>query len=380
MFFRPWKPTGTELYIRYYVSGSEGEFVGKEGGKLHITAASAARKMAIRNELLKAGINIEEIGLRELNVAMQACGLLESSFTHSGFPPRRPAYMPPEPKSFEFLNQSPRQLYEESLGLDPSSAPFREKTLNHGVIAIDHREPAKLKALVKQIKLETFEASLDLADFVISSKDNNDRELLIERKTITDFYTGVVRDDHHVHEQSERYYDYVFKRSEEGKHTKAIWIIEGEKNGDRLLYNTLPQIKQMDGLINYLTVINEQPVVWSYSQVHTAYLLAKFAQGWLERELFYSVKVGNVRIDKAKAKRAGVDKRNEPTSVIDAKKGLLDMLSLFPDIRTNVARELAASGRSFAEIVSMSESELLKVKGVGVESAKRIYRNFNMKA
>jgi ERCC4-type nuclease len=185
-----------------------------------------------------------------------------------------------------------------------------------------------------------------------------------------------------VHSQAERHADYVHDRAAQGVHTRVVWIIEGEDEGSRLLYNTLPQVKQTDGMVNYLVGVLGQHIIQSYSTNHTAYLIAKLTQGFLEQELYRPVKVGAVRIDRSKKERR-LKSAILPHSaesyrgVLMAANGLAQMLSLMPGIKTNVAKEMAATGLSLAQIVNMSLEEISALKGVGPKSAKEIHDLFN---
>ncbi|TNC80198.1 MAG: hypothetical protein C9356_14825 [Oleiphilus sp.] len=386
MLFRPWKPKGSDFYIRFYVEHGDGDFIGKKGGGLEITAASQIRKVEIGNFLRSHGIDVDLIGMAELHQALKQNSLLVFQ-RGGGKQNTRSSVAKPavtdDGHSFSFANKTPEELFEDSLTLVPSKAPFKASTLKNGFIGMDHREPEGLKSLVESIPLETFSASLPNGDFVIGDRKNPTRELIVERKTITDFYTGIVRDDRHCHEQAERYFSYAQERAKEGVYIQVIWVIEAENQGKRLLYNTLPEVKQIDGMVSYLTVINRQSVVQSYGENHTAYLIAKFAQAFIEESLFYPVKVNDIRIDKTKSQRHAIsglpDQSDSNHGVVISTQGLEQMLSVFPGIKSNVAKELAKTGRSFAEIVSMSVDELKSVKGIGTQSAIKLHHYFNLK-
>lgn len=387
MQFRPWKPKGTDQYIRFYIEHGDGDFIGKKGGRLEVSAGSSKREIEIRNFLISNGIDIDELGLTDFHQALKDKRL--TVFQRGSGSPRgrntfhESSYSRPASDSFSFVNKSPSGIYADSMTLVPAKAPFKDSTLKNGFIGIDHREPDSLKRAVETIPLDTFSAALPNGDFVIGDRKNPNRELIIERKTITDFYTGIVRDDHHCHEQAERYFTYAQEKAKEGVKVQVIWIIEAEKQGERLIYNTLPEVKQMDGMVSYLTVINGQHVVQSYSEIHTAYLIAKFAQAFIEQALYYPIKVNDVRIDKTKKQRQAISEVIEPAGndhgVVISNQGLEQMLSVFPGIRSNVAKALADTGKSFAEIVNMSVNELKGVKGIGEQGAINLHENFNLR-
>ena len=391
MIFRPWKPKKAELYVRFYVEGTQEEYIGKKGGKLEITAQTSFRKLEIRNFLMQNNINIDSLGLTDFNELLADKGLLAFRGNRQNYSNRPQKHSPNNEYSnndqYSFVNNSPRELYEESLTLDPSTAPFKDSTRKKIFIGVDHREPDTLKRGLKSLDLQVFESQLVNGDIVVGSTDNPNRELIIERKTATDFYNGIVKNNHHAHEQSERYFSYTQEKAKEGVTVKVIWIIEAEGEGGRLLYNVLPQVKMMDGMVSYLAVINDQHIIQSYSTNHTVYLIAKLAQAFIEQALFYPVKVNNVRIDKTKKQRqelinAATIEGNSKASdhgVVIARNGLEQMLSVFPSIRGNVAKELTSTGKSFSEIASMSIADLESIKGIGRQSAERIYEHFNLR-
>ena len=176
----------------------------------------------------------------------------------------------------------------------------------------------------------------------------------------------------------------------EGVSLQVIWIVEGEEASDgtiRGLYNLLPQVKQVDGWMNYLIAVCGQYVVPTFNTNHTCYMIAKLAQGWVEKSLYYPVKVGNVRVDKSRRERtamtgefkAPVKAERSHRGVIRADDGLIGMLGIMPCINRKIAENLAKTGRTFVEIVSMTEAELKEIDGIGDKTAKNIRQMFDSK-
>ena len=414
MLFKPWKPNTSTVFIRFYVSGTDGEYIGKKANKLHVTAPSASRKKAIEDFLESVGIDINAIGLRELSEQLHGMGLIDSYLPRDvasrkarsqssnvvgqgRFEQRRNYFgrVDGQPYAgraddFSFKDSTQEALYNEALHLDVTSAPFKDSTLKDAVVLVDHREPSDLFARLSKTGIKDIQlSSLPAGDVLITSKSDSSRVLLIERKTITDLYNNITSDAKHAHEQAERYYRSVVNSASEGVHMQVIWIVECEKNtvGQiRTLYNVLPQVKQMDGWINYISGICGQQTIQTYNLNHTAYIIAKLIQGFIEQSLYYPVKVRNSRVDISSSERKKLNKALVQPSVditdkgvISAADGLKGLLSLMPGINTRVAHALAMTGKSLAEITAMSEAELNEIRGIGSKTAKIIFQVFNMK-
>src|SRR5690606_5615407 len=122
--------------------------------------------------------------------------------------------------------------------------------------------------------------------------------VIIERKTITDFYSSITSSDLRFHDQAERLESYRARHAAQGIRVLIIWMIEGDEQGSRMLYNVLPEPKQMDGVINYLLAILDQKIISTYNLHHLASMTLKVAQGFFEKELFYPARTSsNRRVD-----------------------------------------------------------------------------------
>ncbi|CAH7340990.1 ERCC4 domain-containing protein [Vibrio chagasii] len=402
--FKPWTPKGQQVAVRYYINGSSDEYLGKRNNKIHVTALTIGRKRAIEDFLESSGIDLFTIGLRELGRELEVKGLISggrqrgfqsspvynsshgdsSSVSYGNFGRTKKSH----PAKFSFANKSPESLYMEADHLDPSSAPFKDSARGRIAIAVDHREPNELVRGIQGIGLNTTIMSLDAGDILISDMGDSSRLLLIERKTLTDLYTNITGDKHHAHHQAERYFDMMVAYAREGVSLQVIWLIEGERTGAgevRGLYNLLPEVKQVDGWLNYLVAICGQYVLPTMNTNHSCYMVAKLAQGWQAKSLHYPVKVGNVRIDKSRAERAAmtgefqapVTAEPEHRGVIRADDGLIGMLNILPCINKKIAKNLAETGKSFVEIASMTVDELKAIDGVGEKTAKNIRQVFD---
>jgi ERCC4-type nuclease len=132
-------------------------------------------------------------------------------------------------------------------------------------------------------------------------------------------------------------------------------------------------------------MINEQSVHQSYSLNHTAYQVIKYAQCYFEQKLLQSVKTTNQKINRSAKQRllAKEQRYQEPTKKDSGvtrhnKVNQRDMLSYIPGVSSNVAFELSNLGKSFADIMKMSVTDLELIKGVGKVSAERIFEAFNV--
>ncbi|NCA71692.1 MAG: hypothetical protein EOM91_16745 [Sphingobacteriia bacterium] len=276
---------------------------------------------------------------------------------------------------YRFLDLPPEDLYLASQMLDVASVPCRPATLEETLIAVDHREPGALFDALARSRFRVERACLPAGDVLVSSRCD-DRRLLIERKTVTDLYRGITGDARHCHEQAERYWLLAQEHATNGELLRVVWLIESEQSGRRQLYNALPKVAQMDGWVNYLVGILGQSIVCTFSTNHSAYLIAKMAQGFVEHALYYPVKVGARRIDRSAQDRQRLAVKPAPRGgaatdhgVIQGAHSLASLLSMLPGVNTRVARGLAATGLSLAQIANLDEQALVRIDGVGARTA-----------
>ena len=377
VLFRYWAPENAPTRGRFYVEGGGGEFICLQRSKLVIEKATTARREEILCCLRDQGIDLGAIGgMQALGEQLDRCQLLVSGG-------RATRASSDGEGQYRFLDLSPEDLCRASQALDVASVPCHPATIKETVIAVDHREPAALFDALERSPFRVERASLPAGDVLVSSA-RDDRKLLIERKTVTDLYNGITGDGRHCHEQAERYWLLAQEQALQGGLLRVVWLIEAEQEGRRQLYNALPKIAQMDGWVNYLVAILGQSVVTTFSTNHSAYLIAKMTQGFCEQSLFYPVKVGAQRIDMGRRDRERLTGRaaatdHEPTDhgVIQGSHSLASLLALFPGVSTRVARGLAATGLSLAEITDLEEDALLKIDGVGATTASHLRHLFN---
>jgi ERCC4-type nuclease len=374
------KTATPRLYVNEFSDDEKVYITLSPAGTVKITSQSNGLKEKVR-KLLEEN-NIETKKVQSLDGLLTQ---LKQIKTAPGKAKEKSRSKSPNNNSYNDLKntKTPMQLSDESASLDISTVGFLVSTMKNSYIKIDHREPKALQELMQQCKIEDVQVvTLPLGDILIGSKDGK-KELLIERKTVSDLCQNIKSDDKHAHDQVERGYAYKQQKAKEGVAVKIIWIIEGEDEGSRMLYNILPAVQQVDGWIGYCLAISDQYMVSTFNVNHTAYMVAKMGQCYLERKLTNPVKtMAGVRIDTAKQislrKEVSLDEDTD-RGVVSARSGVSQMLSFFPSIPMNVAKELANTGKSIKQITAMSNKELLDIKGVGDKRASDIFNDFNQK-
>jgi len=308
---------------------------------------------------------------------------------HSAFPKK--AFAKPQqtynsltsPISSAIDTRTPEDISNQTYAFSIESAPFKAKTIKSCRILVDTREPDSVFEKLAVGKIAVERQTLEVGDLMLVSADTKDH-LIVERKTITDFYGAIVGDQHRAHSQAERLSLYQQRHAAQGIKVQVVWIIEGELNGRRTLYNTLPQSNQMDGMVNYLVAILGQHVVLAYNTHHLCYLTSKFVQGFFEQELYYPVRTATgSQIDLKKSERQAAiinmnaEDNNHGVS-IPGRENLFHVLTAFNSINSRIANSLIESGLVLQDIISLSETELAAFKGIGKATAQKIYKDFRM--
>lgn len=380
--FKGWKPNqSSTVFIRFYLIDSQA-FIGKKNNQLTIQGGDRHEQMMIKNILNRHEIELYGLSLTQLGNELSRRNLIAGSNRHNSPQDR---YIPHRHSNDNvvsiFQNKSPTDLAHEANGLDLYTAPFKSSTLNNCMVTIDSREPASLLSLFNESKLPEHaitRATLPLGDIQIVDPRTGDM-LLIERKTVSDFKQSVVTA--HAHDQAERYYNEMHRMNSQGQRMKVIWIVESQDNGQKGLYDALPQVQNVDGMIAYLTGILNQSVIQSFNINHTVYIALKLAQCFIEQELFYKLKTNAPLANRKKKERTSLptisnDAGNDH-GVNRAVNDLASQLAYIPSLKKNVAVQLASTGRSYKQIINMTVEELQAIKGVGPKSAQDIYDDFN---
>lgn len=221
---------------------------------------------------------------------------------------------------------------------------------------------------------------LDIGD--IQFRNDTEKTLIvIERKTVADFYQSITST--RAHSQAERLYAHAAAMREQGWRVMVCWLVI--ESDTQSIYDVLPETKQMDGMINYLSAILGQHVFRVFNDQHGAYLVNKLVQGFNELKLTYSVKNESgqrVDIPKKSMKIAAVpaEERDAASHNVNMAKTnqLLYTLTSFSSINMKTAKALQSTGKSLREILSMTESELIAVDGIGKKLAKNITAEFSI--
>lgn len=278
--------------------------------------------------------------------------------------------------------RSSEAISDDSYSYSISSAPFKSSSISSCRIVVDTREPESLFLKLSEGRISIERQTLEVGDIKLVSIETKDH-IIIERKTVTDFYSSITEPDHRAHSQAERLFDYQQACAAEGIRVTVIWLIEGEHNGKRMLYNCLPKSNQMDGMINYLVAILGQHVMQAFNLHHLCYLVTKLLQGYFEQELYYPVRSSTgAQIDRKKMERKATQISSlgiqHHGATIPGRPSLFHILTSFPNIDSRIAIALIDSGLVLREIMCLTKDQLIKFNGIGKVLAEKIEQDFNM--
>lgn len=385
MKFKPYTPPGGSMPVQFYAVGMKGVSIGKKkGGGVCVKAPDEFTSNRVNKDLLSRGIDLSVLSLTELLPILTNADLIGAAprgkanynSKFHGHQGRRGSF------SENSVPKTTEDLMLESQMLDIGTAPFKVSTQKNVSVKVSSNEPVELLELLRGSKLLNVEsAHLDVADVVVTNIKTGDT-LFVERKTIQDMYQSVMVGAH-SHDQSERMFDAVQKLKAEGKRARAIWIVEAQKGGKHLLDNALPDIKNVSGLVNYFDMVNDQSVHQSYGMEHTAYLIAKYTQGFTELRIPYPVATSNPKVNRSGKERLAaktvdaVRVSGEAGVTRHTATDIISMLSNLPSVSTRVAKNLANLGKSFTMVTRMSTEELEAIDGVGKKTAQKIFNHFN---
>lgn len=208
-------------------------------------------------------------------------------------------------------------------------------------IEIDHREPEEIDRYLSQVENAVVTRKhLPLGDVVING------HIIVERKTVRDFALSV--QSHHLFDQAQRM---GFQSDVIG-----VVLVEGDVFGEPL--GMLDS--QITGALSCLTFVQGMTVFQTKHLEHTAYVIAKIAQH--DRNgLGYNLTL----------------RKSKPTAVLDAQRFILEG---FNGITTVLADRLLSEFGTVARVLTASETELLKVKGMGKKRVHDLYTLIHTKA
>ena len=266
----------------------------------------------------------------------------------------------PQTKSDYANVLSPQALHQQALELKLDSIKFLQPKSRY-TVTLDTREPSELSQIFSTSGIQLRNEALSCGDIRISNAHSSD-ELIIERKTVSDLYSSIV--SNHAHRQAESLCEYQSQRASQGFRTQIYWLIEGEEQGSRMLYNSFEKMVQTDGVINYFSAILGQGVLQTFNMQHTSYLALKLAQGFHEQELVYKVN--------EKARKTTSTPSTNYHGVRGDKNVLLKILMAIPSIREPVAHQIIAKGHKMADVLQYTKSQWLSFDGVGTTTADKI--------
>ncbi|MDH5807138.1 MAG: ERCC4 domain-containing protein [Candidatus Methanomethylicaceae archaeon] len=200
------------------------------------------------------------------------------------------------------------------------------------LIIVDYREQNSI--VVKELinlgaKIEY--ANLPVGDYLISE------EIIIERKTFNDFINSII--DKRLFEQAKLLSQY---------YNKPIIIIEGRNQ----IFRNISEEAIRGAMISIIIDFN-LPILWSRDSLETA----KFIITLAKRE-----KKDDLRTIFLKDRRRARTPDEEREYIVAS----------LPMVELATAKRLLSYFGSVEKVFTASESELMKVKGIGPKKAKRI--------
>lgn len=409
MLFRPYTPKGQSSPVCYYATDNNDVMIKFVSGRCQVVASSASEKEAVNNYLLEQGLDLScyttsSGSKKDVYERMQELMLISTVSRFSKKPSKSEVNKKidgaVEKGQFSQQSKEPSQngylidnvklahdLVSESKGLEIENPPFRSPSLKNLKVVVSSNElthsGSELLDLFSRGRLMNIQAGhLPVGDIVITDESTGDT-LFVERKTIPDMYASVMN-GLRSHDQSERLFEAVQSLKKEGKRARAIWMIESTQDRKVLMDDALPEMKNTAGLWAYFDMINDQSVYQSYSVNHTVYLCLKLAQTFFEQKLFYSAKTSNKNVNRSKKDRLAAKTHDVEEIVREGSNvqrhtsdALVDMLSYLPNVNTKVAKNLVATGKTFAQIMQMTLEEISAINGVGKVTASKIHDTFN---
>lgn len=209
-------------------------------------------------------------------------------------------------------------------------------------IIVDHREARngvfyKLKGFGARVE----KGNLDVGDYICSGR------LCVERKTVPDFLQSII--DKRIFDQAERMRE-CFE--------KPLIIIEG--NPDLLFLERHIHPNVIRGTLASLSVDSGVPMIWTSNEEETASQIY-----WLAY--------------RDQAKKRNPPSIRSPRKVTDVRKYQEYMISGLPHVNSKLSRRLLEKFKSPRKVFSASPENLMEVRGIGKEKAKRIWEMLNEK-
>lgn len=249
-------------------------------------------------------------------------------------------------------SRSSNEISDNSYSHNVASAPFKPSTVANCKVFVDTKFPQLAFKKLSEGRIKVERTELEIGDLQLRSKITEDH-VVITRKTVTEFAAEFDEKFNPDCENAKKLFLYQQKQSAAGVKVLVIWAIEGEKNGSRMLYNSFTESNRTDGVVSYLMGGLDQHVIQAFNVHHFSYLVMRLVQRFFERE-------------------PNMILVNEGESIDSSKERLLNVLTSFPNISNKIAKSMIESGLHLREILSLTESDLLRFDGVGKQTAKKI--------
>lgn len=364
MAFTQWKKEGTapRLYITPNTPGSAYLYLLKTG-EPRLRSSMPAEINAITVQLSVAGVNMNTsyISFDAFLNAIEGAGHQVNRLPGR---PQRAAPAAARTKE-DFANTtSPIDIAAQTLSYSLRSIKFIKGTSDF-MLTVDTREPESLIEHFSHGSIKTQLGALSVGDIRITSKSTSD-ELIIERKTVSDLYSSIVANT--AHRQAECLFEYQAQKAQEGSRVMVVWLIEGELDGRRMLYNAFPGTNQTDGVINLFSAILGQHILQCYNMHHLAYMTTKLVQGFFEQSLYYKVNA---------AERKSRTPNEHRTALLGAGAGqyhgirthdknpLMQALMSIPSLKEPVVKQIMAKGHRLKDVLGYSHEDWLAYDGIG---------------
>lgn len=277
----------------------------------------------------------------------------------------------------DFANTlSPTAIYRDTLKYTVASIKFN-RSIDQYLITVDTREPGSLLDRLSASRFSVVSKKLDVGDIRITSTETND-ELIIERKTVSDLYSSVIA--HTAHRQAECLFEYQASRAQEGVRVMVVWLIEGELDGQRMLYNAFPGTNQTDGVVNFLTGILGQHVIQCYGQHHLCYMAIKLCQGFFEQELVVKVKAAERKTRTPTAQRTallGHSSGKYHGVRTQDKNTLMQVLLSIPSLKEPAAKHIMSQGHRLKDVLNYTFEDWVNIDGIGKITAEKIMQEIS---
>lgn len=382
MQFKGWKPKKSPRIVRFYLNGEPGVFISRKKNLIQITSDDEGRAQALHSELKTLNVDLDTITtLFDLELKLIAADLLIKE------PKKDPTGIntsPPVPFGQNHCHYSYWYLKSNQRSIDMKSISLKDRTKQNTTIVIDHLEPIEFKELLESVGFNVKYEALDLGSIKIQNSLDPTKVVLIKRKLISQGLLNKNQPTEHAHAQAKILHNKKLQYAKKGIHLQVIWIFESDtlNSKPQHLFNMLPTLTETTNFIQFLTTSCNQQVIESLGVNHTSYYLAKISQGLCEQELYYPVNVSSEHTFSPTNKNLCVvesfSEDQKHHAVVQAKDDLATFLYQMPFINKNIAKELAYTGKSLAQITSLTKLELEEIDGIGPKSAEVIYRMFNL--